>query len=259
MEKNYYTLKEILLSLRKEQLHLANKLHILKTMLNNYGDPRYHGSHFFVGMVDDMPCLYYNLRINLDASNHEHSSLQKNGKWFNFEEIPLEVVKRNNGNYDLATTMVNVQVNKHDKFNEIVEEVLDNRFLFNGKQSMIFEDNVGLKELVTNCSGIVYTNNGIVKNLEVSPVFSYYASKDLVTCDFPFADLHSQMDEAFMRILKTKFPKAYFSEYVQEIIENSEETKREMILPSDIIYQRHVDFNVFEENDAYVLKKNHYL
>lgn len=257
--RNYYTLKEVLLALRKEQLQFVDKLHNLDSSLDNYGDLYYDGSHFFPMSLNNGQLLGYCLKFNKDARDLSYSSFIENGKDFRIGELFVEVTKRNNGDYTIATNRVNVLKEKQDHFNEMIDSILGDRFFKEAKDMVSFEDNEGNKELLIDCDSITYATGDRIKNLKVTPRFSYYANNDLVICDFPLDSLKDKKDEFIKQVLETKLPKEYFSPYIQNIIDTSCEKQKEIILPNDEIYQRHADFKIMETENAYVLKKNHHL
>jgi len=259
--KNYYTLKEVLLALRREQLKFSQKLRSLDECLNNYGDPYHEGSHFFVGNVDNTPIICYNLKVNIDVQDRRYSAFINNyiHSYCHQEQFSCEVVKRNNGNYDVSTNRVKVLKEKQEEFNKIIDEILNDEFFINSRQFIEFEDMNGNKELLTNWNSLIYSNGDKIKNLKVSPRLNYYANKDLVICDFPFENIHAKTDEVMNKLLLTKFPKEYFSSYIQKIIDSNTDLHEEILLPDDELKERHVDFALEENENQYVFKKNYYL
>ena len=57
--KDYYTLREILLGLRKEQIRILKELQCLGKMLDSYNKEEYQGSHFFLELREYCKELCY--------------------------------------------------------------------------------------------------------------------------------------------------------------------------------------------------------
>lgn len=252
--RDYYTLKEIVFGLRKEQLRIAKKLRLLESKVMVYNDEKYKGSKFDFDYVKNNVKLVYRLHekyglldnlLNVITFRFKNIS---NGK--NYVE---ELRKLENGDYKiggLGGLKATIFKDEQNDFNGIVDEILKDEFV----------NNVSLRymgDMKSNYAKTLFLNpvDGfcVSKGTGSNGLF-YGASRDdtiLLKTSSPKRNLQDVINE----ILEVKFPRKLFSEYIQYIIDNNDDIKKDVIIYNNRSYTKEANFYINDERDAFVLVK----
>ena len=250
--KDYYTLKEIVFGLRKEQLRIAKKLKLLESKLAMYNDEKYNGSRFDCDLVNNNVKLIYHL--------HEKYGLLENllnvvtfrfKNIFNGKDYIEELRKLENGDYKiggLGGLKATVFSDEQDDFNGIVDELLKDEFVNNaslrymGDFKCNYDKTLFLNPITSFCVSKGNDSNGLF----------YGASKDDIV--LLKTSRGNTYQDVVNDILEVRFPRKLFSEYIQFIIDNSDEAKKDVIVQEN--GRKGInDFYINDERDAFVLVK----
>ena len=246
--KDNYTLKEILLGLRGEQLRIAHQLKLLEEKLSIYGDMRHNGSYFTINSFDNICELTHQLRENYHNSMEaQNIILGRLEKIWQGPCYTCKVEKESDGNYYVGG--VSIKSDEQVSFNEIADCVLHDNFV---------------NQVSTNLRG--YTNQELVENLKVFPdwlncfyidqenQYNCLRYKALTDSIFIRHDYYrGEYRQVIEELLSLKFPRKSFSEYLQNIIDQNDDIKKDIIVPSGEILASKAEFYLKDENDAYVL------
>lgn len=250
--KDYYTLKEIVFGLRKEQLRIAEKLRLLESKIVVSNNINYDASRI-VFDIDNHNALTYKLK--------EKSKLLENiinVLTFNFDRIKDKCYVENlrkleNGDYrigGLGGMYVSIPSEEQLSFNKIVDELMNDDFIKNGPFGIIgnskwrYESNLLLSPTITNYTGL---------NNDKSNSLFYLARNDMFNLINIYGSRKSCKD-IVNELMNLKFLKKNFPEYIQYIIDNNDETKKDVVIQGDARKGIN-EFYVNDERDAFVLVK----
>lgn len=254
--KDYYTLKEVLLGLRNEQLRIAKILSELDEKMTVYGNERYKDSGF---TFSDNGNLLYFLR--------EKNALLKNALYaltFRFKDIIdgdcyLESIRHlGDGDYKvggIGGIKSSVKVDAQKEFNRLIEELLEDDFRKNAVINIT--DGKGINynnNLIINPCNIKYTNS-TYKHVDT---ISYHARNDYLRIKNEYGGISSRAKRNLLKeLLEMKFPKEEFSKYIQNVIDCSETTRKDILIP-DINFNANCDeFYLDEYDNSFVLTKKY--
>ena len=250
--RDYYTLKEIVCGLRKEQLRIAKKLRLLESKVTVYNDKKYKGSRFDFDLVKDNVKLVYHL--------HEKYSLLDNllnvmtyrfKNFFEGKEYVEELRKLENGDYKiggLGGLKATVFSDEQESFNEIIDELLKDDFVNNASLRYMgdFKSNYD-KTLFLN----PITSFCVSKGNDSNGLFYGAAKDDIVLLKTSRGKTYQ---DVINEMLEVKFPRKLFSEYIQYIIDNNDDTKKDVIV-QDNKRKGINEFYINDEREAFVLVK----
>lgn len=225
--KDDYTLKEILLGLRREQMKVANQLEELK--INLIKNPSTEKSFFDVSPSDDAIIYYYMFKTNL----------------LKCDSVSFELKKRLDGNF--SNFYLPIKEGKQTKFNLMCESLLEDEFVKNS--DIIVETKYG--ELRINPSHIHYfTNDSKVSRINN---FTYHAKNDSI---FVRGDkFNNDKRKIIIDLLNASIPKENLSDYLQNIIDASEESKKDILVSKNKFLGQNMNFYLNQERENYVLVK----
>jgi len=241
MDKNYYTLKEIILGLRKEQKILNEKLKLLNEYVKSVDEKNFENGGFGLNYLAELKYTYY-IKENLLLRLNDLMNL-------NFDDaiygtlLAEEIKKDSKGTYFIND---NFKIDNYDgNFALKVEEIKNMPFVQNliGSKKYI-NDNLLLNFLYTN-----FYN----KKRFWEEYLSFMADKDEVAIlNFSFSkNYHDYITE----VLNYRFSKDLFSPYIKKVIEESSDAKKDIIVPKDKIYVPKARFYLKDEIDSFVLKR----
>lgn len=249
----YYTLKEIILGLRKEQLRIASKLQDLEKKLDIYGKKEYEGSSLIIVDVISTKQNPHKLSLLLQ----EKYTFIENFIYaltFRFKEIERgkisfnDLIKTQDANYRLFGAKIKEEEKR--SFSTLADQLLNDQFV---KNAFLF--------LPSN------PNERFRNYLNIHPCnSSYYCSSRRKSNDIEYNARTDSLllvkqsssktyQEIINELLMLKFPKKHFSEYFQNIIENCDDRKKDIIIPNDKIYRGQAEFYLNDEINGYVLVK----
>lgn len=256
--KDYYTLKEIILGLRNEQLKIAKELKELETKLSIYGDKKYENSRFDFNILNnDVYFVHY--------LHKKYSFIENilNLLTFKFKEIVKGdeyfsgVHKLGNDNYTISGVnglIASVKEHEQESFNEIVNDILNNQLVSNGATEVIkdnkwrYANNVLITPLITTYSGF---------NSKKCNSLFYFAKGDFI--DITKTPNNSSYKDTINELLNIRYDRKYFPEYIQNIIDTNDDIKKDIIVSSDISENKFrgksTKFYLNDEREAFVLVK----
>lgn len=249
--KDYYTLKEIILGLRKEQLKIRKELLFLESKLN-IDDKLYYESYLTIqrktSLKKDVQLTLVLTKKNkmiediLYAITFHYQHL-KGRLNYNFNDL----VKDNNGNYSLYDG----KILKEDQtiFNETANKILNNKFVnevintyrFSGDSN--YQNALNTTPTKTKYYG---SRKDRINNL------TYDARTDSLWVTNLYFDSYQEIIDDLLNI---KVPKNIFSEYIQSIIEENSDVKKEIIIPKERNIKRISEFYLNEEKNEFILVK----
>jgi len=250
--RDYYTLKEIVFGLRKEQLRIAKKLRLLESKVTVYNDKKYNSSRFDFDLVNNNVKLVYHLHEKYGLlGNLLNVVMFRFKNIFEGKEYVEELRKLEDGDYKiggLGGLKATVFSDEQNDFNEIVDELLKDEFV----------NNVSLRytsDLKSNFDKTFWLSptNSFCINRKDNATSLFYDAKGDNGVVFQFSPKRNLQD-VINEMLKVKFPRKLFSEYIQFIIDNSEETKKDVII-QDNKRKGINEFYLNDERDAFVLVK----
>lgn len=230
MSKDTYTYKEILLGLREEFIDTESKLRELKdySLANGKYVSRYH-YHLSQTSSEHLP----ELRVNVTRKQTElMRRLRKILSRYTYYSDPTSalMVKSNNGiYYPLAGEPFKLGVNPtyKEEFERLATELLESRFA----------NEMNFKEIASTTEG----KHETVATRWYEPRLKLNRDKKVALVDYlgrtdrikyaatPGMPLTQELLDEMMSI---EFPKAEFSEYHQELIENNPDAQRPILLPT---------------------------
>lgn len=252
--KDYYTLKEVLLGLRNEQLRLANMLNELDKKMTVYGNKRYEDSGFTFSENGNL--LYFLKEQNTFLKNALYAITLR------FKDIIdgdcyLESIRTlGDGNYKvggIGGIKSNVKETEQENFNKLINLILEDDF----RKGAIFKrvDNKGTNysnSLVISPGNTKYTNSTF-KRVDA---ISYHAKKDYLRINNVYGSLRNYKD-TITELLEMKFPRKDFSLYLQNVIDSNELVKKDILIPDFNINSRSCEFYLEEFNNSFVLSKKY--
>jgi len=252
--RDYYTLKEIVFGLRKEQLRIAKKLRLLESKVTVYNDKKYNSSRFDFDLVNNNVKLVYHLHEKYGLLDNLLNVITFRFKnIFDGKNYVEELRKLDNGDYKiggLGGLKATVFRDEQDDFNGIVDEILKDEFV----------NNVSLRymgDMKSNYTKTLFLNpvDGFcVSKGNGSNGLFYGASRD-DTILLKTSSRNKTYQDVINEILEVKFPRKLFSEYIQHIIDNNDETKKDVIIYNNRSYTKEANFYINDERDAFVLVK----
>ena len=250
--RDYYTLKEIVFGLRKEQLRIAKKLRLLESKVTIYNDEKYKGSRFDFDLVKGNVKLIYRLHEKYGLLDNLLNVITFRFKnIFDGKNYVEELRKLDNGDYKiggLGGLKATIFSDEQDSFNEIIDELLKDDFVNNvslrymGDFKSNYDKTLFLNPITSFCVSKGNDSNGLF----------YGASKDDIV--LLKTSRGKTYQDVINDILEVKFPRKLFSEYIQFIIDNSDEAKKDVIIQEN--GRKGInDFYINDERDAFVLVK----
>lgn len=248
--KDYYTLKEILLGLRGEQLRIAQQLKSLEEKLSIYGDVRHEGSYFSINPLGDVCELIHQLRENYCHSvKTEDAILGRLEKIWQGPCYTCKVEKESDGNYHVGG--VNIDPKEQTSFNNLADCILSDNFVHQISTNLNDLDSHNLRENLKvfpdwlNCFYIDQDNK-----------YNCLRYKALTDSIFIRNDYHKgEYRKVIEELLSLKFSRKLFSEYLQSVIDQNDDVKRDIIVPKNEILSSKAEFYLRDDNDAYILIK----
>lgn len=249
MNKEYYTLKEVLFGLRNEQLRIEKELHSLEKMLIIHGNNRYTDSAFFSLTASEYKALYYRLMINYTLSEKIYNLLFKKRNLFDSWGVSLRTTKGQDGKHTLIYNKENlVKPGNKGDFDRGVEKILQDCFLNEIELSR------GYRKVNIDITSSRLLYDDYFEKLGLFAHLKYVPKTDSLYISTDHKYRFSKLDEVVNELLNCKIPRNTFSEYIQSIIDNNDETKKEVII-KDRNYGRWAEFYVNDERNAFVLIK----
>lgn len=251
MKKSYFTLKEIIIALRSEQLKITTKLEELEKFVSIYQDKLHEGSEFFAGSMNQ---LVYALRHNLSIQDKikQILNLSLDREYFTMY-CPVEKSKFTN-NYNFSKyAPINIKNEYQEEFNNKVNDIYNLDFVKNTGVKILYPKNKiqNLElEIAATMTKLFFLNK---KNNNLYQMTSYLSNND--TLYFHSSDKSLLLDKNIIStLLNEEFPRNLFSSYIQDLIDNNENTKKKVMNPSGI-YLKNTSFNLIEDENKFVLKK----
>lgn len=250
--RDYYTLKEMVFGLRKEQLRIAKKLRLLESKVTVYNDKKYNSSRFDFDLVNNNVKLIYHLHEKyglLDNLLNVMTFRFKN--FFEGKDYVEELRKLESGDYKiggLGGLKATIFSDEQASFNGIVDELLKDEFVNNALlyYTSDFKSNYDKTLLLKpTCSFCI--------NRKDNATSLFYDAKGDNGVIFQFSPKRNLRD-VVNDIMEVRFPRKLFSEYIQFIIDNSDEAKKDVIVQEN--GRKGInDFYINDERDAFVLVK----
>ena len=245
MNKDSYTLKDILFGLRYEYLKLWEQLNELNKYIlmdeNNIDNVYFHLIHSYPEDEVRMLCTIYD-RKNKIEKMLEKIKIQL-GIYPNYK---VSYVDNKDGFYNILDYPFIVDNSKIDEFTQDIYDIFNSEFGSNIKfiHSGIGYDN--LPFLSVHPGYISFYLNGYA-SLEYNPhkgdYVHMYGYKNGITND--------KIDT----ILNIDFPKKIFPEYYQCLIESYSSTNKECAIIGDIKHHKKIDLEIIDEPKKMILRK----
>lgn len=252
MKKNYFTLKEIIIALRSEQLKITAKLEELEKFVSSYQDKMHEGSEFFIGSMNK---LVYALRHNLSVQDKLKQILN-----FNFDAeyftiyCPVDKNKITNDYNFSKYAPVNIKNEYQEEFNNKVNDISNLEFIKNtGFKIEHPKNRIQTLELETSgtMTRLVFLNRN---NHNLYGTATYSSNNDFI--NFSSSDKSLFLDKNMINILlNQEFPRDLFSPYIRDLIDNNESVKKKLVNPIGV-YLKNTSFNIIEDKNKFVLKKS---
>ena len=243
--KDYYTLKEVIFGLRNEQLRAVRRLQELKKYINLYNQKSYEKDYFYLNILG---ILWYAQKHKLNLSSRLFEFLDGNLKnALSGYKWSKELIGNIDGCFKKYTDMF--EITNYVGFIENLDDILNDDFIkkFSLEYTSISTKNPLLIFFYNN------THSWHLKKKDKGSQIDYYANDD--TLEF-ITDYHNKSyQEIIDELLEVRFPRYLFSEYIQNIIDNNDEEKKEIIIPDKKIYTKNARFYINDERDAFVLVK----
>lgn len=247
--QDYYTLKEIVFGLRKEQLQIVKKLRLLESKLTVYNDEKYQGSRFDFDYVKNNIKFVYHLHEKYGLLDNLLNVITfKFKNIFKGKEYVEEVRKIGNGDYKiggLGGLKATVFSDQQESFNIIIDELLKDDFVNNVSLRFMsdFKSNYDKTLFLSPVNGFGVNNaNGLFYGAFEDDIVLFKNSRRKTSRD------------VINEMLDVKFPRKLFSEYIQFIIDNNEEVKKDVII-QDNGHKGISNFYINDERDTFVLVK----
>lgn len=250
--EEYYTVKEILLGLRQEQVRIAEELKQIEKMLTTYKNDKYQGSHFTNAVIGEYKSLFYQLCCNYTFIEKLCYLKQFNESLFRDNSVWAITEKDDKDNYILYHNTKNlVKEGMQESFNEKVESILNDKFV-----NEIYLSHCSYKSRILDvkCVGLNYLDNdaSFINNIID---LKYQSRNDELSLEVSGRNRHRTLSGILDEVLNVKIPKKYLREYIQEIIETNPETKKEIYIPNERLVQDKNSYYLNQEKENYVLVK----
>lgn len=244
---DYYTGKEILLGLRQELKNLDKEFRELDKMIIYFNDEKHKGSHF-INLVNPKT-LGYSLKYNFTLEEKIKSLLLYQENLFDYKGCYLETSVDKSGNHTLIDCNKNlVCEDKQEEFNKKVEMLLRNKFA----QEI---NSVGqrIDHSLSIIGGLLIFNCDEEINKNILSLYYYVMGEQVniyVTGKNRFRTIDSIVDEA----LSIMIPKYKLTPFLQQIIEENPETKKEIYVPNER-YHKQAEYYLNQDELGYSLVK----
>ena len=252
--KDYYTLKEIILGLRGEQLKIAEKLNELENKLSICDNDKYKNSEFGFNLVNNNAYLVHHLYKKYSVLENILNCFSfKFKEIMNGDKYTDSIRKLGNGDYVISgVSGLACHINEEDQqsFNNLVDDILNDEFINNCIIEIVKYDkwryinNILTGPIVTTYSGFNNKNHNTL---------SYLARNDSI-------DIVKKIDnksykDTLNELLSLRYERKYFSEYIQNIIDSNDDIKKDIIISDDNLRGKHINFYLNDEREAFVLVK----
>ena len=234
--KDYYTLKEVILGLRNEQMRIAFKINKLKQKLSIIDNKKYSESDFYFNSRNNIPELYFMLHEKYTFLENVLQALCLN--FVNIKEgrVYCERVRElEDGDYKiggLAGIIACIPPEEQESFNKMVQELLNDPFVENVlvdiKNHSKYDDYLRLDPLQTKYIGSWRKS---LDNL------SYFATSDTLSVLNTYNK--KTYKECLDELLNLEFYVSDFPDYLQDVI----------------FYKKSTNFYLNDEREAFVLVK----
>lgn len=245
MNKDSYTLKDILFGLRYEYLKLWEQLNELNKYIlmdeNNIDDTFFHLIHSYSKDKVQMLCTIY------DRKNKIEKMLERIGCYIGICPIHrVSCVDNMDGIYNIVDYPFIVDSSRISEFSKDVDDILNGGF---GRNIKFIHSGIGYDNkpfLSVHPGYISFYLNGYA-SLEFNPhkgnFIHMYGYKKGIT------------REKIETIMNIDFSKEIFPEYYQDLIENSSSFNKEYDIVGNIGYSRKIDLEIIDESKKLVLRK----
>lgn len=252
MNKDYYTLKEIVFGLRNEQLRVIEKLRELEKYVNISDNSKCKSVQLSITSIKELSysCLvkYDNLlkRI-LDFVSGDFVEAIMGGYYVGFGQVKND----SNGKY-IFHGGVTVKDEDQEVFGIKVKELLSDEFVQNMDYRIKFHENeCSASSLSLAYGSILYRGSVDLHNYESESMF-YTGEYDEISVD---NELNKNHKEFINEMLNLNIPRKLIPEYLQSVIDGNDNTKKDIIIPNTMIHTKKTWFNIKEEPNAFVLVK----
>lgn len=246
--KDYYTLKEIVFGLRKEQLRVVEKLKELEKYVNIADSEIRKNLQLTINSTKELGYSYLYKTNNL----LEKIFLFITGDYREAVKgiiLPGIVKKDEDGKY-IFGDKITINNENQKAFDMRVDELLKDEFIqnifYNFKvNEMRLNEAEHLPILSLKYDSTIYFNANSASNKTKYEWIKYSVRENLM---YILNDNHNNLE-----LLSSKIPRNLIPEYYQNIIDTSDDTKKDIIIPNTRIYGRKASFYVNEEPNAFVL------
>ena len=252
--KDYYTLKEIIFGLRSELLHIEEKLRLLESKINIPNNINFNVSRFDFD-IENNNALTYHLQQKYSILENIINLLTfRLDRLFKSKDYIENLRKLGNGDYKIGGIgglIATISQNDQVSFNRIIEDLMKNEYIKNGPFEIMgnkkwrYESNLLLCPTEINYTRLNNDNSNSLFYLPTNDMFTFIHE----------TGTRKSYSEIITELMELRFPKKYFPEYIQYIIDNNYEVKKDIIIPVIKTYNRKVDLYVNDERDAFVLVK----
>ena len=225
--KNDYTLKEILLGLREEQMKVARRLKFLK---NNLIKDESTDITDFDFSPEELSIIYnYWFKLNL----------------FQWDFISLQLKEDSKGSF--ASFYLPIIKEKKMEFDDNCQSILKNEFVNNSCQEI--KTNYGRLVIRPNCIFYFVDDCKVSK----SSKFAYFSKSDSVVIKNATIELNPQ--DRLQELLDLTFKREDFSDYLQEIIDTSSEREKDVFVSGEKRLGKAVRYYLNPIQKSYILTK----
>lgn len=247
----YYTLKEILLGLRQEQIRIQNELYELEKMLITYDNDKYKGSSFSDHIISKYQLLYYQLVFNYSLKERIYNMLFESKSLFNSSTIPLHTTIDEEGYYTLNYQKESlVKGDKKEEFHTKVLKLIQDGFI---KNEIMFCDEFKKINFKIASFGMEYICNN--QNSIHDIIFFRYIARENVLYIGANKKDNNSFNELIDDLLNIKIPKRILPVYLKNIIETNGDTNKNIITFEDKYNYQITPFYLNQEKDCYILVK----
>lgn len=233
-------------------MQIQKQLYLLDKMIINYNDKKYSGSCFSNYIIGEYQTLCYQLIINYSLKEKLYLLFNNPNEFHSLNGILLHTNIDKNQKYDLLYNNQSIiKDEKKNEFSELVAKILSNKFVYN---NVCFCDNTKKITFKEGSFGLEYIRNDCLNERNVI-YFKYNASNDSLNIGISRRNFSEKLGNAVDEILNMQIPKNIFSSYIQNIIETSEESKKDIYIPFENIECKIMPFYINQERDNYTLVK----
>jgi len=248
--KDYYTLKEILLGLRNEQLKLATKLQKLEKYLNISDTKKYQNVEFHINGIKNLSYSYlYKTNPSTKLFDLLTGNFQEALKgYFTIGNVFLN----ENNDYYINHDAININKIYQEKFTKNVNEILNSEFVKNIIKDIFIKENQYIPRLSIGNNTKYYNENKNYRKT-IYEYIAYIAKNNLIQVYNGYSNKNYK--EFLNEMFNTRIPRNLISEYFQSIIDNNIDTKKDIIISNEKNYTKKCDFYLNDEREAFVLVK----